>query len=91
MNMDELLAGSEISMDVRQAVIDLTKLKQSTLELGRRSRIQVLDAWVVERLAALAPDGLGLVDRDQSKTHALADQMFLAAINPAPVGTTSHD
>lgn len=90
MHMDALLAASEITPDVRQAIADLTHLKKSTPELGRRPRLAVIDQWAVELLEKLDPAKLDLPHPETHATRMEADQLFMTTIDharPLPTGT----
>ena len=86
MQMPSLLAGCAIKSDLRLAIDDLMALKKSTPELGERSRIGDLDAWIRERLDTLNPENLHLIDHIRSETLMEADTLFRATLEAKPDG-----
>ena len=78
MALDDLMAGVEVPTDVRHAIAELLATKRATPELGTGARIAVLDAWIVERLAALAPERRTASGKGDA--HVAATRLFHRSI-----------
>lgn len=76
MNLQELMEGARLTSPVRQAILDLLTRKKTTPELGQGARIPVLEDWLREGLATLAPkDRIAEVINSSAALHE-ADALF---------------
>jgi uncharacterized protein len=76
MNLAELIRTTEIPDDVRQSIGALLEKKRNTPELGRASRIAILDSFALKQLDELRPEPHTFSERDQSTTTIAADRLF---------------
>lgn len=76
MQIDRLLAASDIPWDVAAAIADLLVTKQSTPELGLGPRIPAIDAWASGAIAHLAPEKLSLSHEPRTDGTAAANALF---------------
>lgn len=77
MNLQQLMDGVMLPEGVRTAIEKLRLRKQTTPEFGMGARIPVLDDWLHERFATLAP--FGKVRNHSAQQDALADADALFA------------
>lgn len=76
MDIDHLLAASDLPFDVRRAVDELLSIKRDTPELGLGARIETIDRWAGNLLDELAPEKLQLPDTPVACGRAQAGALF---------------
>jgi hypothetical protein len=77
MNIDQLIAETEIDVDTRQAIEALVAEKRQGGELGKGPCMALFDALIAGELALARAQTAGWSEASTSNEIAAADQLFL--------------